>query len=433
MTKKSPVYEVTMRVDTSKPTYYKHVKLWKDVSPKDWYDPKWQIKNLVTKVEQLEKIIPLSSEEKEGIRKTLKESKFQASPYYLSLIDKENPECPIKMQAIPTELELYKAPSDIYDPLAEDTDSPVSRIVHRYPDRVLFLVSEICSMYCRFCTRRRMVLDRTSEQLEKEHNKAIDYIKEHNEVRDVILSGGDALMLDISQLERILKKIRAIPHVEIIRVASRTPCVFPMRITKEFVNMLKKFQPLFFMTHFNHPYEVTTVAKDALARIADAGIPIMNQTVLLRKINSSARIMKKLSHELLKARVRPYYIYQCDLAVGIEHFRTPVGNGFKIMEYLRGHTSGLALPTLVVDAPGGGGKIPIMPNYLLTQTHERVVLRNYRGMMSSYTNPKDTDCDCSTEKVIENELVPEDKKGMAYYELVEGNKFKLEPKWKGGK
>lgn len=416
-----------MKVDTTKEDYYKHVDLWKDVSVDDWNDGKWQLKNSVTTVEGLEKVIPLSEKEKKGIKKAVKASKFQVTPYYLSLIDKENPECPIKMQSIPTEFELEKAFSDIHDPLGEDADSPVPRLVHRYPDRVLFLVSETCSMYCRFCTRRRMVLDKKPKELKSEHDNAINYIREHKEVRDVILSGGDALMLDFSILERLLKEIRAIPHVEVIRVASRTPVVFPQRITDEVVGIMKKYQPIFFMTHFNHPYELTVSAKEACARIVNAGIPMMNQSVLLRKINSSPFIMKKLSHELLKARVKPYYIYQCDLAEGIEHFRTPVGNGLKVMEYMRGHTSGIALPTLVVDAPGGGGKIPIMPNYMLTQTDDRTVLRNYRGMMSAYTNPSERDCYCSTHKDIKASCIPEKKKGMAYLELVEGAKYKLEP------
>jgi len=237
-------------------------------------------------------------------------------------------------------------------------------------------------------------------------------------------------MLDPKQLEKTVAGLRAIPHVEVIRVASRTPCVFPQRVTQEIVDILKKYQPVYFMTHFNHPYELTPAAREACSRIVDAGLPMMNQSVLLRKINSSPYVMKKLTHELLKARVKPYYIYQCDLAVGIEHFRTPIGNGLRIMEYLRGHTSGIALPTLVVDAPGGGGKIPIMPNYLLTQTEERIVVRNYRGMMSSYTAPTERNCDCSTEFEILGSMPDEPKRGKAYFDLVEGREFKLEPEIK---
>ena len=331
------------------------------------------------------------------------------------------------MQIIPTLAELEEGVGDLLDPLAEDADSPVARIVHRYPDRVLFLVSEVCSMYCRFCTRRRHVLDRSETKLKTEHDKAIDYISKHPEVRDVILSGGDALMLSVELLEGIIKKLRALPHVEIIRVASRTPCVFPMRVTNEYLEMLKKYQPIYFMTHFEHPYEVTESAKAACARIADAGFPIQNQSVLLRGVNSDPRIMKKLSHELLKIRVKPYYIYQCDLAEGIEHFRTPVSKAFEIMEYMRGHTSGIALPTFVIDAPGGGGKIPVMPNYLLTLTNECAVMRNYRGMMSAYLNPRERDCTCSTADAIAKELTPETPKNSGYLDLVNGKRVKLEP------
>lgn len=417
-----------MRVDTSKPDYYKKNKIWKNISLKDWNDWHWQLKNSVKSVSQLGKTIPLTNQEREDISKALKVSRFRVTPYYLSLIDKDNPECPIRMSAIPAINELHYAKTDIYDPLGEDKDSPVPRLVHRYPDRVLFLASEVCSMYCRFCTRRRMVLDKTAEQLSSEHKKALAYITEHKEIRDVIVSGGDALMLDLKQLERIVKSLKAIKHVEIVRVASRVPCVLPQRITKEVVDMLKKYAPIYFMTHFNHPYEVTKEARRACEMIVDAGIPIMNQSVLLRKINSSPYVMKKLVHELLKMRVLPYYIYQCDLAEGIDHFRTPVGNGLKIMEHLRGHTSGIALPTLVVDAPAGGGKVPIMPNYLLTQTEQHIVIRNYRGAMSSYAAPAERDCFCSTEAEIKSRIIGESKKGKAYIGLVEGTRIKLEPK-----
>ena len=419
-----------MKIDTSKPDYYKHVPLWKNVTVDEWNDWKWQLKNVVTTVKGLEKVLTLSDDEREGMRRAVKVSKFQITPYYLSLIDQDNSECPIRLQSIPQGRELNKAAADICDPLGEDADSPVPRLVHRYPDRVLFLASEVCSMYCRFCTRKRMVLDKTSSQLNKEHDKVLDYIRKHKEVRDVIISGGDALMLDPNQLENIVASLRAIPHIEIIRVASRTPCVFPQRVTQEIVDILKKYQPIYFMTHFNHPFELTPAAREACKRIVDAGLPMMNQSVLLRKINSSPYVMKKLTHELLKARVKPYYIYQCDLAVGIEHFRTPVGNGLRIMEFLRGHTSGIALPTLVVDAPGGGGKIPIMPNYLLTQTEERIVVRNYRGMMSAYTAPTERNCDCSTEVDIIKSMPDEPERGKAYLDLVEGKEFKLEPEIK---
>lgn len=415
-------------IDTSDQKYYQRISIWKDVPPKRWNDREWQLKNLVTDPEILSQVVKLTPREKADVTEAVKHSRFQLTPYYVSLIDENNPQCPIRMQVIPTISELESGYGDMLDPLAEDADSPVPRLVHRYPDRVLFLVSEVCSMYCRFCTRRRHILDRTSIQLATEHEKALEYIASHTEVRDVILSGGDALMLPAEMLERIIKKLRAVPHVEIIRVASRMPCVLPMGITDEYVNMLSGYQPIYFMTHFNHPYEITPQAAEACGRIADAGMPVHNQSVLLRKINSDPRIMKKLMHELLKIRVNPYYIYQCDLAEGIEHFRTPVSKGFEIMEYLRGHTSGLALPTFVIDAPGGGGKIPVMPNYLLTMTDKRTVVRNYRGLMSSYTNPRERDCACSTADEIGAGLVSEKPENRGYLDLVDGNRVKLEPK-----
>lgn len=414
-------------IDTRDPKYYQRNKIWEKVSLEEWNDPVWQMRNAVTDADGLARVIDLTKEERADVSEAVRHSRFQTTPYYLSLIDPNNPECPIRMQAVPSIAELSPGLGDLADPLGEDADSPVPRLVHRYPDRALFLVSEACSMYCRFCTRRRHVLDRSSTQLTGEHDKAIAYIAEHREVRDVILSGGDALMLSVEMLEGIVKRLRAIPHVEIIRVASRTPCVFPMRVTGELVQMLKKYQPIYFMTHFNHPYEITPAAAAACARIADAGMPIQNQSVLLRKINSDPRIMKKLMHDLLKMRVKPYYIYQCDLAEGIEHFRTSVSKGFEIMEELRGHTSGLALPTFVIDAPGGGGKIPIMPNYLLTLTDDRAVMRNYRGMMSAYANPRERDAHCSTAEEIAKGLSPELPKNSGYLDLVEGRRVTLKP------
>jgi len=415
-------------IDTSDPKYYQHIKKWKDVSPAQWNDRIWQLKNVVTTAKELAEVMVFSENEKVGIAKAIESSRCQLTPYYLSLIDQKNPECPIRLQAIPQPVELTAGLGDLLDPLSEDADSPVPRLVHRYPDRVLFLVSEVCSMYCRFCTRKRHILDRTSTQLASEHDQAIEYIKQHKEVRDVILSGGDALMLSVGMLEHIVKGLRAIKHVEIIRIASRMPCVFPMGVTGDYVDMLKKYQPVYFMTHFNHPYEITKQAWDACSRIADAGIPISNQSVLLRKINSDPVVMKKLMHELLRIRVKPYYIYQCDLAEGIEHFRTPVSTGFEIMEFMRGHTSGLALPTFVIDAPGGGGKIPVMPNYLLTLTHERTVVRNYRGMISSYAHPRERDCACSTASEIASKMSVECDSDRAYWDLVAGKRINLEPK-----
>lgn len=414
-------------IDVSKPTYYKRIKIWKDVSLKDWSDWRWQIANAVVDVEGLSKIIKLSKLQKQEIVKAIKHSRFQLTPYYLSLINPDDEFCPIRLQAIPTLHEIAPGRGDIHDPLAEDRDSPIEGLVHRYPDRALFLVSEVCSMYCRFCTRRRHVLARDDKAMGHRYDDIIAYIRRHKEIRDVILSGGDALMLPVKKLEYIVSELRSISHIEVIRVASRTPCVLPQKVTDEVVAMLKKYQPIFFMTHFNHPYELTPLAREACAKINDAGIPLYNQSVLLRRVNSDPAIMKKLVHELLKARVRPYYIYQCDLAEGIEHFRTPVAKGIEIMEYLRGHTSGISIPTLVIDAPGGGGKIPIMPNYVLTLTDDCVVVRNYKGLMSAYINPRERDSSCSTSSKILSQLVSEDRDDSAYLELLEGKRVILKP------
>ena len=342
------------------------------------------------------------------------------TPYYLTLIDPENPHCPIRKQAIPTVEELKRSPADLEDPLHEDSDSPVPGLTHRYPDRVLFLITDMCSMYCRHCTRRRFAGQHDCATPEKQIDDCIDYIARTPQVRDVLLSGGDALLVSDEKLEYIISRLRAIPHVEIIRIGSRTPVVLPQRITPELVNMLKKYHPIWLNTHFNHPNEVTPESKQACARLADAGIPLGNQSVLLRGVNDCTHIMKKLVHELVKMRVRPY-IYICDLSLGIGHFRTPVSKGIEIIENLRGHTSGYAVPTFVVDAPGGGGKIPVMPNYVISQAPNRVVLRNYEGVITTYTEPTDYKDECHCEECEKARR----KEGVA--ELLSGGRLSLEP------
>lgn len=369
---------------------------WKNVTPEQWNDWHWQYQNLVTTPEELIKIFPAFAKEVEDIKSTMGKYKFTSTPYYLSLIDPTNLEDPIKMQAIPTRLEMNVEPGiDLRDPLAEDRDMPVPGLVHRYPDRVLFLITEICSLYCRYCTRRRVILEKESH-IDRQIDKSIEYIQNHPEIHDVIISGGDALVIGEKLLESVLMRLRAIPHIYVVRIGSRIPVVCPMRITDSLVAMLKKYQPLYFMTHFNHPFEITPEAKKACAKLVDNGIPILNQTVLLRKINSSPEIMKELCYGLIKMRVKPYYIYQCDLSEGIGHFRTPVAKGIEIMEALRGHMSGLAIPTYVIDAPGGGGKIPLLPEYLVKKENKKVILRNYQRKEFTYTEPDHTDCDCST-------------------------------------
>jgi len=371
-------------------------ELFKDITDKEWNDWEWQVNNRIETVEELKKYIPLTQEEEEGAKKCLQTLRMAITPYYLALIDPNDPHDPIRRQAIPTALELHKADADLLDPLHEDTDSPVPGLTHRYPDRVLLLITDMCSMYCRHCTRRRFAGQNDNSMPMERIDKAIDYIRNNPQVRDVLLSGGDALLVSDDKLEYIIKKLREIPHVEIIRLGSRVPVVLPQRITKELVSMLKKYHPIWLNTHFNHPNEITQEAKFACTRLANAGVPLGNQTVLLRGVNDCTHIMMELVHELVKIRVRPYYIYQCDLSMGLEHFRTSVSKGIEIIEGLRGHTSGLCVPTFVVDAPGGGGKIPVMPNYIISQSPEKVVLRNFEGVITTYEQPTNytTNCNC---------------------------------------
>ncbi|MBO7490819.1 MAG: lysine 2,3-aminomutase, partial [Bacteroidales bacterium] len=330
-------------------------ELFPNVTDAEWNDWRWQVRNRVETLEELKKYIDLTPAEEEGVKKSLATLRMAITPYYLSLIDPNNPKCPIRRQAIPTAAEVHQSPADLLDPLHEDEDSPVPGLTHRYPDRVLFLITDMCSMYCRHCTRRRFAGQHDCESTQDRIQAAIDYIARTPQVRDVLLSGGDALMVGDKMLESIIQRLRAIPHVEIIRLGSRTPVVCPQRITDDLVNMLKKYHPIWLNTHFNHPNEVTEESMAACARLADAGIPLGNQTVLLRGVNDDTEIMKQLVHDLVRMRVRPYYIYQCDLSMGLEHFRTPVSKGIEIIENLRGHTSGYCVPTFVVDAPGGGG------------------------------------------------------------------------------
>jgi lysine 2,3-aminomutase len=363
--------------------------LFPNITDEHWNDWKWQVKNRITNLEHLKKYVQLTPSEESGVQEALKTLRMSITPYYLSLINPDDPNCPIRKQAIPTIFETHKATADLLDPLHEDEDSPVHGLTHRYPDRVLFLITDQCAMYCRHCTRRRFAGQHDCESSKERIQKGIDYIAATSEVRDVLLSGGDALMVSDAMLESIIQRLREIPHVEIIRIGTRTPVVCPQRITDDLVNMLKKYHPVWVNTHFNHSNEITEEAKLALDKLANAGIPLGNQSVLLRGINDCIYTMKKLVHDLVKNRVRPYYIYQCDLSMGIEHFRTTVGKGIEIIEGLRGHTSGYAVPTYVVDGPAGGGKIPVMPNYLITHGENRVILRNYEGVITTYTEPVD--------------------------------------------
>jgi len=368
--------------------YSRRNLLYPDVSDKDWNDWHWQVKNRVTTVDGLKAKIPISKNEEEAIFKCLMTLRMAITPYYLSLMNPVNPNDPIRKQSVPTLSELKKGEDDIEDPLHEDSDSPVPGLTHRYPDRVLLLVTDQCSMYCRYCTRRRFAGHNDCPLAFSAVEKAIDYIRKTPEIRDVLISGGDPLLLSDKRLEKIISMIREIPHVEVIRIGTRTPVVMPQRITLNLVKMLSKYHPLWVNVHISHPDEITEESKKACAMLADAGIPLGNQSVLLAGINDKISIMKKLVHELVKMRIRPYYLYQCDLSTGIGHFRTPVAVGIEIIEGLRGHTSGFCVPTFVIDAPGGGGKIPVMPNYIISRGYERIILRNFEGMITTYSEPE---------------------------------------------
>jgi lysine 2,3-aminomutase len=393
-------------------------EIFKDVSDAEWNDWHWQFKNRIMNVEELKKYLPLSKEEEDAILKCLEKLRMAITPYYLSLIDPNDPNDPIRAQSVPTIHELHRSCSDLEDPLHEDVDSPVKGLTHRYPDRVLFLITENCSMYCRHCTRRRFAGHHDMAPPQAQLDACIDYVRNTPAIRDVLLSGGDSLLVSDMTLENIIKKLKEIPHVEIIRLGSRAPVVMPQRITPELCNMLKKYHPIWFNTHFNHPNEITPESKKACEMLADAGIPLGNQSVLLRGVNDCIHVMKKLVHELVKIRVRPYYIYQCDLSIGLEHFRTSIAQGIEIIEGLRGHTSGLCVPTFVVDAPGGGGKIPAMPDYTISRGNSRVVLRNFEGVITTYEEPKDyiPGCNCKDQEQL-----------IGVAALLHGQKMTIEP------
>ncbi|MDX9853777.1 MAG: lysine 2,3-aminomutase, partial [Tenuifilaceae bacterium] len=379
------------------------------------------VRNRIETLEELKKYIKLTAEEEEGVRKSLQTLRMAITPYYLSLINPNDANCPVRKQAIPSISETFTSTADLLDPLHEDEDSPVPGLTHRYPDRVLFLITDMCSMYCRHCTRRRFAGQKDAATPKDNIDKGIEYIANHPEVRDVLLSGGDALLVSDSRLEEIISRLREIPHVEIIRIGSRVPVVLPQRITDDLVNMLKKYHPVWLNTHFNHSDEITPESYEACSKLANAGVPLGNQSVLLRGVNDCPNIMKKLVHNLVKMRVRPYYIYQCDLSMGLEHFRTPVSKGIEIIESLRGHTSGYAVPTFVVDAPGGGGKTPVMPQYVISQMPGKVILRNFEGVITTYTEPTDykNECQCDDCK---NQKAEDGIAG-----LMHGDKLSIEP------
>ncbi len=403
---------------------FHEIPLYKDVKNDDWNSWHWQLKNVIRDVAGLKKIISLDENEEKELDTCLQRFRMGITPYYASLINRQYNQCPIRQQAVPSIKELHTDTEGLNDPLYEDVNTPVPGIVHRYPDRVLFLATHVCSMYCRHCTRRRIVGDHDKHISKNGLQRCVEYLKNHKEVRDVLISGGDPLTMEDDELEHIVKSFRKIKHIEILRIGTRTPVVMPQRITDTFVNMLKKYHPIYINTHFNHPLEITGESKTACERIVNAGIPVGNQTVLLKNVNDCPSIMKKLMHELLMIRVKPYYIYQCDLAQGISHFRTSIVKGMEIIENLRGHTTGMAVPTFVVDAPGGGGKIPVMPNYLLVQSDRRLVLRNYEGMITTYTQPEDVLSDCGHCHICDDERYKSNE-GVA--KLLSGKQLCLKP------
>jgi lysine 2,3-aminomutase len=405
---------------------YKDIPLWKNVKKEDWDNWQWQVRNRIQTVDQLKQVINLTPEEEEGVKECLSVLRMAISPYFATLMDPDDPNCPVRKQAVPTKHELEFKDSDMEDPLFEDIDSPTPGLTHRYPDRVLFLITDMCGNYCRHCTRRRYAGHTDKHRAMSEIDAGIKYIREHEEIRDVLLSGGDGLMVSDDFLEGIIKKLKAIDHVEIIRIGSRAPCTLPQRITPELCKMLAKYHPIWLNTHFNHPKEITPESKKAVEMLVNYGIPVGNQSVLMKGINDCPTIMKKLVHELVKIRCRPYYYYQCDLSKGLEHFRTAVEKGIEIQEALRGHTSGFAVPVFIVDAPGGGGKIPVAPTYLISMSDKRVVLRNYEGGTFSYPQPKDRTSVCPpTCKGCEDYANVESREGVAG--VLSGKKMCLVP------
>jgi lysine 2,3-aminomutase len=363
---------------------------WRDVPEADWNDWHWQLKHRITTVEQLLKFMPtLSPEEYAGAKLANHKLALGITPYFFNLIDPADENCPIRRQVVPRVEETRTAAWEMSDPCGEDSHSPVPGLVHRYPDRVLFLVTDRCASYCRYCTRSRLVSNASGYDFHPEFDKQIAYIAEHPEIRDVLLSGGDPLLLSDEKLGNLLGRLRAIPHVEFLRIGTRIPIFLPQRITPELCAMLKQFHPLFLSVHTNHPSELTTEVRDALGRLADAGIPLGNQSVLLKYVNDEIEVMKALVQKLLMCRVKPYYLYQCDLISGSAHLRASVRQGLELMEKLRGHTTGYAVPTYVIDAPGGGGKVPVNPEYVLCRNAGRVLIRNYEGKVFEYPEAAD--------------------------------------------
>jgi lysine 2,3-aminomutase len=370
----------------------RRTELFPDATDAQWNDWRWQSRNSVRSLEDLERFVELTFDERRGCQETKEIFRLGISPYYLSLIDRKHPFCPVRMQSIPVRAEADKSLGELRDPLGEDKHRPVRAIVHKYPDRVLLLALDHCSVYCRHCTRRRITSGDEGGISREELAEAIAYLRQHPEVRDVLVSGGDPLLLSTARLEELLEQVRSVPHVEIIRIGTRIPVCLPMRVDDELASMLRKFAPLFVVTHFNHAKEITPEARQACERMIDRGVPVENQAVLMRRLNSSATAIKDLMQKCLTMRVRPYYLHQMDVAEGLEHLRTPIQTGVEILRELRGWTSGLAVPHLAVDLPGGGGKVTLQPDYVVSRRENETVLRNYLGERYVYPEPRETDC-----------------------------------------
>lgn len=357
---------------------------WPNVPENDWQKWHWQLRNRITQRESLEEHLTLSAGERAGVLLAGSKLAMAITPHFFNLIDVNDPECPIRRQVIPRFEEGETSPVEMTDPCGEDSHMPVPGLVHRYPDRVLFLVTDRCAAYCRYCTRSRVVSGVGEQSLRTDLEQTFAYLQRHEEVRDVLLSGGDALLFSDEKLEYLLSRLRSIPHIEFLRIGTRVPIFLPQRITPQLCQMLQQFHPLWMSIHVNHPKELTLEVREALERLANHGIPLGNQSVLLAGVNDSVDVMRELVHKLLICRVRPYYLYQCDLIRGSNHLRVPVSKGIEIIEGLRGHTTGYAIPQYVIDAPGGGGKVPINPEYVLHHNKEKVVIRNYEGKIFEY-------------------------------------------------
>ena len=371
-----------------RPFISKRAPAYADVPDEQWNNWRWQLSHRINTIEEFEKVFPLTEDE----RKALSSAhlfRVDITPYFISLIDPDDPNDPIRKQVVPTAKEMVPFTAMMEDSLAEDRHSPVPGLVHRYPDRALMLVTTQCATYCRYCTRSRIVGDPAATFSRSEFEMQIDYLKRTPQIRDVLLSGGDPLVLAPKILEEILSRLREIPHIEVLRIGSRVPVFLPMRITDELTDMLQKYHPLWMNIHVNHSNEISAELEQACDRLTRAGIPLGNQAVLLAGVNDNVHVQRQLVQDLVRIRVRPYYLYQCDLVEGAGHFRTPVAKGIEIIEGLRGHTSGFAVPQFIVDAPGGGGKIPLQPNYMLSMSDHKIVLRNYEGFITTYEEPTD--------------------------------------------